>query len=203
MPSTLKTLARADSFSSFNLSRRSAQWQIQELPQTPGPLDALFTARSDTPVTLPQTTWQRDMFDDYATTGLSLRAHPVQCVRTILESKGAKTTTDLLSKNGIPVGTRVTTGGLAITRQRPGTAKGVVFITLEDEWGSLNLIIRPALFERYSTIVMSASLLCVKGSLQRIGEVIYIEVDDITSLDTFLRHTSTNPYFSRSSLRSP
>jgi error-prone DNA polymerase len=104
-------------------------------------------------------------------------------MREYLATRGAVTAEALSSKYGIKKGTRVSAGGLAIIRQRPGTAKGVVFITLEDETGTLNLIIRPSLFERHSkTIMMSAALLAT-GALERIGEVIYLDVSSIESLD--------------------
>jgi error-prone DNA polymerase len=89
----------------------------------------------------------------------------------------------LSSKYGMKKGTRVSAAGLAIIRQRPGTAKGVVFITLEDETGTLNLIIRPSIFERYSKIVMMSAMLLASGVLERIGEVIYVDVSAIDSLD--------------------
>jgi error-prone DNA polymerase len=178
----LRTLAHADSFSSLELSRRPAQWSIQELAPKAAPLDALFTPRAHSDATLPATTTRQEMLNDYATTGLSLRAHPIQFLRTQLSDQGAKSTRELLSKHGIPVGTNVSTAGLVITRQRPGTAKGVVFITLEDEFGSLNLIIRPALFEQHSTTVLSAAILYVTGRLQRVGEVIYVEVNELRRL---------------------
>jgi error-prone DNA polymerase len=182
--SALTVLARADAFGSLELSRRSAQWQIQELGSAPAPLDAFLTNRSDhSDVLLPRSSLQSEMFDDYATSGISLRAHPIQFMREYLATRGAVTAEALSSKYGIKKGTRVSAGGLAIIRQRPGTAKGVVFITLEDETGTLNLIIRPSLFERHSkTIMMSAALLAT-GALERIGEVIYLDVSSIESLD--------------------
>jgi error-prone DNA polymerase len=90
----------------------------------------------------------------------------------------------------------VATAGLAITRQRPGTAKGVVFITLEDETGSVNLIIRPSLFDTYSSIIMRSSILFTEGKLERIGEVIYLDVARLESLDGKLqeRPKSAEPY---------
>ena len=94
------------------------------------------------------------------------------------------------------VGSRISTAGLVITRQRPGTAKGVVFITLEDETGTVNLIIRPALFERTQTIAMRSSILLAEGNLERIGEVVYMDVERLESLDHELleRPRSAEPY---------
>jgi error-prone DNA polymerase len=195
--STLRALAKADAFDSLELSRRPAHWNIHALATKPAPLDALFTKRSKGEErTLPQSTTQRDMFEDYATTGLSLRAHPLQFLREYLSERGAQSAEQLSLKYGIKVGTRIATAGLAIFRQRPGTAKGVVFITLEDETGTVNLIIRPTLFETYRSIVMRSSILLTEGKLERIGEVIYLDVERLESLDTMLleKPKSAEPY---------
>ena len=197
-PSALTTLARADAFSSLGAHRRAAHWEIHALPSKPAPLDALLPAREAarrTPIAAASE--QNEMFQDYATTGLSLRAHPLQYLRGYLSQRKVSTAADLSAKHGIPTATNVSAAGLAITRQRPGTAKGVVFITLEDETGWLNLIIRPALFEQHHKIIMLASILLARGKLERIGEVVYIDVEQIRSLDTLQRRAasvSTTPH---------
>jgi error-prone DNA polymerase len=127
------------------------------------------------------------MFEDYQVTGLSLRAHPIHFVRSLLDRRGAKTTHALTPAFGVKVGTKISCAGLAIIKQRPGTAKGVVFITIEDETGNANLIIRPTLFERYSKEILQSSALLAHGALERIGEVVYIDVHGIESLDAFLQ----------------
>jgi error-prone DNA polymerase len=195
---SLRTLAHADSFSSLNLSRRNAQWEIQELAAKPAALDSLLTPRTQATVRIPETSLQSEMFDDYATTGLSLRAHPLQFLRSYLVRQGAKTSEELLTKNGVAPGSKIASAGLAITRQRPGTANGVVFVTLEDEMGSFNLIIRPALFDRCSTAIMSAAILYVTGTLQRIGEVLYIEAETIAPLDALMSRVAEGGVPSRS-----
>ena len=197
--STLGRLAHADAFGSVRLGRRSAHWEIHDLTPKPAPLDALLTRRSNgAEPDLPQSTPQREMFQDYAATGLSLRAHPMQFLRPYLSDRGALTAEQLSSKNGMPVGAAVSSAGLAIIRQRPGTAKGVVFITLEDETGSLNLIIRPALFEAtHRTVMMSAALL-VSGKLERIGEIVYIDTRSVESLDPLLKRGASHGLPSRS-----
>ena len=194
---TLRTLARADAFSSVERPRRPAHWAINALASHPAPLDKLLTQRSSgAESALPQTSAQRDMFDDYATTGLSLRAHPLQFLRERLIQRGSYTSERLLSKHGMTVGARVSTAGLVITRQRPGTAKGVVFITLEDETGTVNLIIRPDLFDTYQTTTMRSSILLAEGKLERIGEVVYLDVTRLESLDHMLveKAKSAAPY---------
>ena len=160
-------------------------------------MDALFTKRSSGhEKALPTPTAQRDMFDDYATTGLSLKAHPLMFLREHLTHKKAYASERLQSKYGIRVGTRVSTAGLVIARQRPGTAKGVVFITLEDETGTTNLIIRPTLFETHQTITMRSSVILAEGKLERIGDVVYLDVERLESLDKMLveRPQSAAPY---------
>jgi len=174
---TVTTLARADAFSSLTLSRREAHWEIQALPASTAPLDPLLAPRPQAAhATLTPPSSQREMFQDYAATGLSLRAHPLQYVRHSLAARGYVTAESLLSKHGLRVGTHVKAAGLVITRQRPGTAKGVVFISLEDETGGVNLIIRPSLFERCHKLVTLSSALGAAGKLERIGEVVYIDV---------------------------
>jgi error-prone DNA polymerase len=117
-------------------------------------------------------------------------------LREYLSHKKAYASERLQSKHGIRIGTRVTTAGLVIARQRPGTAKGVVFITLEDETGTTNLIIRPALFEAHQTVTMRSSIILAAGQLERIGEVVYLDVERLESLDRLLveRPRSAAPY---------
>jgi error-prone DNA polymerase len=182
--STLRTLAKADAFSSFGVTRRNAHWDIQALPTQQAPLDSLLTARPTRSIpSLPAQSEQYEMFQDYATTGLSLRAHPLQYIRGYLARRGVSTAEQLAAAHRVPVSTRVSAAGLAITRQRPGTAKGVVFITLEDETGSLNLIIRPALFEHHHKVIMLSPALLACGKLERIAEVVYIDVASIEALE--------------------
>jgi error-prone DNA polymerase len=183
-PSTLTTLARADAFSSLGAHRRAAHWEIHALPSKPAPLDALLPPRKSLrQAQITAASEQQEMFQDFATTGLSLRAHPLQYLRPYLTQRGVSTAESLSAKHGLSVSATVSAAGLAITRQRPGTAKGVVFITLEDETGWLNLIIRPKLFEQHHKIIMLSGILLARGKLERIGEVVYIDVERIRALD--------------------
>ena len=191
----LKKLAGADSFSGIELPRRKALWELQALPESPTPMDRLFRSEHRNASPLPKTTLQQDMFSDYQTTGLSLRAHPIQFVRDQLKKRGASTAEELGVSHGVKVGTTVRAAGIATIKQRPGTARGVVFITLEDETGVINLIIRPQIFEKFQKEILNSSTLVVRGKLERIGEVVYIDTYEIGSLDpeTFssyqLRHS--------------
>jgi error-prone DNA polymerase len=181
---TLSTLARADSLSSLAPSRKAAHWEINSLSNRAAPLDSLLIPRNKTlpPSVAAQSSPQREMFQDYATTGLSLRAHPLQFVRQYLTTRGYVTAEALSAKHGLKVGTLVGAAGVITTRQRPGTAKGVVFVTLEDETGSLNLIIRPKIFDSHHKIITLSSALMATGKLERIGELVYIDVIRVVSL---------------------
>jgi error-prone DNA polymerase len=195
---TLTTLARADAFASITTSRQGAHWEVQELPKHPAPLDALFTTRHHPPSTphnrdssnprqcaappLPASTLQGEMFQDYATTGISLRAHPLQFYRPHLNQRGVYTAASLLPESGLRSGTIVSAAGIPIVRQRPGTAKGVVFLTLEDETGLFNVILRPQIFEQHQKIVMYAPYLLATGKLERIGAVVYVDAAQVQEL---------------------
>jgi error-prone DNA polymerase len=133
---------------------------------------------------LPKGSHQGELFKDYLATGFSLRGHPYRYIReriTPAIRERLRFAGKLLSDAGAGSSAlgMIYIGGLVITRQRPGTAKGVVFITLEDETGTVNLIIRPKIFQRYQREVMLAKTLIAKGKLERIGEVAYLDVVDI------------------------
>jgi len=188
---TLATLARADAFTSLGTARRPAHWNIHALPPETGALDSLLSERdSETRVSLPPMSLQRDMFSDYAMTGVSLKAHPLQFLRAELSQRRVSTADSLSARYGIPVSTRISAAGIAITRQRPGTAKGVVFITIEDETGSINLIIRPNLFEANHRVIMMSHVLIAHGKLERVGEIVYIDVEKVGSLDHMILKTA-------------
>jgi error-prone DNA polymerase len=181
----LNTIAHADAFASLGLSRAEAHWEIEGLPRAPGALDLKLNAdrASGRGVKLPKDSGQGELFKDYAATGFSLRGHPYQYIRERIAPAiraRLKFAGRLLIDGAVAIGVgTIYIGGLVITRQRPGTAKGVVFITLEDETGTVNLIIRPRIFERYKREVMLAEALIARGKLERIGEVAYLDVVEI------------------------
>lgn len=187
---TLTQLARADSFVSLGLTAREAIWEIRALPPEPLPLDHELAESAGRPgatndVALPQKSLQLAMFDDYRITGLSLKAHPLQFLREYLDKRFVSKAIELKVAKAPIRGEkrRVSVAGVAIFRQRPGTAKGVVFITLEDETGVVNLIIGRKIFERYTNLVISSRIILASGVLERIGEVVYVSVDSLQSLD--------------------
>lgn len=183
---TLQLLARADAFKSLGVGRRQALWEIQALPPDPAPLEAMLTTTPPTAPeverSLPLLSRQQSMFRDYRATGLSLRAHPVQFLREELIRRGV-TTAEQIRIDAIENGAPVAVAGLSIVRQRPGTAKGVVFLTLEDESGMANLIVRPEVFEKFQRIIINSNVLLARGTLQKLGLVIYVNTSSVESLD--------------------
>jgi error-prone DNA polymerase len=187
--STLQALARGDAFGSFGLTRREALWAIRGLPEIPLPVERAtlgYQVQEPARSFLPKTTTQQEMFADYAASGLSLKGHPIGFIRHELTRRKVSTAGALKSLTKSPRDRTVSIAGVAIIRQRPGTAKGVVFITLEDETGITNLIIRPDVFEKYRRIVLSSSCLLATGHLDRIGEVVYINTFALESIDSLI-----------------
>jgi error-prone DNA polymerase len=117
--------------------------------------------------------------EDYRTTGLSLKAHPCRFFRPLLTSLGAVPTEALRS---MADGARVTVGGLVLIRQRPGTAKGVIFATLEDETGIANAVVWRDVFAANRRTVMSSSFLVIRGRLQRASDVIHVVAERFVDL---------------------
>jgi DNA-directed DNA polymerase III PolC len=156
-------LARADAFASMGLSRRDVLWAVRAFSEAALPL--LDQARIVEPeVTLPSLTLGEQVVDDYSTLSMSLRAHPLQLLRpTLWERRMA----DSKKLREAQTGDFLQMAGLVLVRQRPGTASGVVFVTLEDEFGIANLVVWPKVFEAHRRIVMGSRLLGVAGKVQR------------------------------------
>ncbi|MEM7173293.1 MAG: OB-fold nucleic acid binding domain-containing protein, partial [Pseudomonadota bacterium] len=181
-PASLEALARADAFGSMGLSRREALWALKGLPLAPLPLFAAMGEEERGPephVQLPKMTEGEEVAADYASLRLSLKAHPLSFLRAGLAAEGRIPAAQLKE---ISDGTRIDLAGLVLVRQRPGSAKGVIFATLEDETGVANVIVWPDRFERYRPIVLGARLLAVRGKLQKEGLVIHIVADELFDL---------------------
>jgi error-prone DNA polymerase len=180
---TLELLAEADAFRSLGLDRREALWAVKGVaPEAKAEIEAPLLAGlglAEDPVDLPRMTLPAHVAEDYRTTGLSLKAHPCRFFRPLLEALGAVPTEAL---KWMPEGRRVTVGGLVLIRQRPGTAKGVVFATLEDETGVANAVVWPDVFTANRRTVMSASFLVVSGRLQRASDVIHVVAERFIDL---------------------
>jgi error-prone DNA polymerase len=180
----LETLARADTFGSLGLSRRQALWAVRALPPKPLPLFVAGEVHDEPAVALPVMGLGEEVTHDYAALRLTLRAHPLALLRGRLAAEHVTTAAELAA---LPNGARVTVAGLAIVRQRPGTASGVIFITLEDETGIANLVVWPKMFERYRREVMAARLLRIAGEVQREGIVIHVVAERMEDLTDRLR----------------
>ncbi len=187
---TLAVLARADAFTSLGLNRRGALWAVKGLGDPPLPLFAQAEARpgvstvpKEPAITLPVEAPGEVVANDYATLRLSLKHHPLQLLRGEMARLGAMPN-DLLVRS--KPDRRVTVAGLVLVRQRPGSANGVIFMTLEDETGVANVIVWPDCFERYRKLILGSRLVLVKGTLQREGIVTHVIAREIVNLSARL-----------------
>ncbi|MEM6534224.1 MAG: error-prone DNA polymerase [Pseudomonadota bacterium] len=176
----MELLAAADAFGSMGLDRREALWAVRgEAPGKALPLLAALDVPEqgeEAPTKLPAMPASEHVIQDYQTTRLSLRDHPLRFLRERYRSYGLQSTADAVaSKNG----TRVRTAGIVLVRQRPGSASGVYFVTLEDETGIANLVIWPRVGEIYRPVLMGARIMLVSGRLQTADNVTHIVVDQL------------------------
>jgi error-prone DNA polymerase len=182
----LEKLADADAFRSLGLDRRQALWEVSALYDKP---IALFEGQpsesvTEVQVTLPFMSAGEHVVQDYAATSLSLKAHPVSFVREQLNMLHITPASELGS---LKDGMRVKVAGLVLVRQRPGTASGICFITIEDETGSANLVVFEKLFDKYRKEILQSRLLMVEGKLQIEGEVIHVVVQRCHNFSKLLR----------------
>jgi error-prone DNA polymerase len=189
-PSVLQKLAEADAFGSLGLNRRDALWAIKGLQGTDGaetlPLFAIAGRpghRDEPDAGLPPMPPGESVVHDYRALALSLKAHPVSFLRQMLDRRG---TLPAYSLNDIKDGAIVETAGLVLVRQRPGTASGIIFSTLEDETGIANIVIWSKLFEANRKAVLGSRMLAVKGQLQREGLVIHVIAREFTDMTPYL-----------------
>ncbi len=189
----LVCLAEADAFlPSLGLSRREALWVIKGLRDEPLPLFAAAAARENAlieelqepEVNLLPMTSGGEVVQDYGHMGLTLREHPMSFLRQDLARRRIITCSEAYKSND---GRWLEVAGLVLIRQRPGSAKGVIFMTLEDETGIANAIVWVKTFEKYRRVVLSASMVGIYGKLQREGEVVHIVAHRITDLSNILR----------------
>ena len=142
----LERLAEADSFRALNLERRQAVWAIRGLSNNRLPLfDHADSEANEPEVSLPAMTKGRQVVEDYRSVGLSLRDHPVSFLRAMLNERQITRCADLAKKRD---GSRLTVAGIVLVRQRPGSAQGVLFVTIEDETGHANLVVWSSVFDR-------------------------------------------------------
>jgi error-prone DNA polymerase len=181
----LEKLADADAFASLGLDRRQALWRVRGLGEAPLPLFAFVEGQEREPeVALARLTEGREVVEDYRAIQLTLRRHPLAFLRPELARRGAVRCADL---KHIREGRRVEVAGVVLIRQRPGSAKGVLFVTIEDESGVANAIIWPDRFEAQRRVVMASAMLGIKGVVQKEGEVIHVITDRMEDLTPMLR----------------
>jgi error-prone DNA polymerase len=181
---TLEKLAAADAFRSLGLDRRQALWEVKALGAAkPLPLFEMRVPPSprvrgeeEPPVQLPVMPLSEHVVADYQTTRLSLKAHPMSFLRERLRAERARACAELKDMKD---GSRVSVAGIVLVRQRPGTAKGVVFMTIEDETGIANAVIWAKTLERFRKIVMGARLVHITGRIQRHENIIHIVVQKL------------------------
>ncbi len=186
----LEKLARADAFRSLGLDRRQALWAVRGLRderlglfETPALVAQNRRLQDEPAVALPAMAIGEQVVDDYASLRLSLRIHPLALLRAALDRSGIRTS-DRLEVD--PAGGRIVVAGLVLVRQRPGSAKGTVFVTLEDEFGIANAILWPQVFDNHRRIVMGSRMLSVEGRLQREGLVTHIVAEKLVDLSWML-----------------
>ncbi|MCD7108227.1 error-prone DNA polymerase [Rhizobium sp. DKSPLA3] len=184
--SVLERLADADAFGSIGLDRRRALWAIKALDErAPAERLPLFAAageadlRADPAMRLPTMPAGEEVVNDYRALSLSLKAHPVSFMREAFARDGVVASRGL---SGLRPGRRVTVAGLVLVRQRPGSAKGVIFMTLEDETGVANIIVWKAVFETFRAVVMGARLVKVTGRLQSQNGVIHVVAERLEDM---------------------
>jgi error-prone DNA polymerase len=182
----LERLADADAFRSMGFDRRKALWEVSALQDMP---EAIFKGQPsesalELQVELPLMSQGEHVVHDYATLGLSLKAHPVSFVRHQLEMLRIYSTRAINQE--VAGGQLVKVAGLVLVRQRPGTAKGVCFVTIEDETGYTNLVVFEKVFDAYRKEIMHAKLLMVEGKLQREGQVVHVIVSKCVDLSKLL-----------------
>ena len=180
----LERMAEADAFGSMGLDRRTALWAIRALSD-PLPLFGNDSPEIiEVPVTLAPMRPGREVVEDYGSTGLTLRRHPLAFLRAELRRRGMVTCADL---DRVRNGRRVVVAGLVLVRQKPGSAKGVMFLTTEDETGIANLILWPQVFALHRRLVLSATMLACQGRVQRQSGVTHVITERLVDLSELLR----------------
>ncbi len=185
----LERLADADVFRSMGLDRRQALWEVSAKDRPLAMHRGLKTGWVvEEKINLPEMTQGEHVIHDYAAMSLSLKAHPVSFIRDQLDRLDIIPASALESAKD---GDVVKVAGLILVRQRPGTASGICFITIEDETGCANLVVFQKLFDEYRKEILQSRLLMVEGKLQREGEVIHVIVKCCYNLSKLLQKLLT------------
>lgn len=197
--SSLRRLAKADAFRSLGVTRQQALWKLQRWRDDDLPLFGALEDRE--PVVAPQGSRSPDdvahivgggleepvarlpkvdslasIANDYESMGLSLGRHPIACLRSGLAGQGVRSASELADQKACPNGCRLAVAGVVLVRQRPSTAGGIVFVTLEDETGITNLVIKPKIYVRYRRIARHAAAMVAVGRIERRHDVVHLVV---------------------------
>ncbi len=194
-PASIERLAQGDAFRSIGLDRREALWAARALNRVGGEEDLPLFERAamasrEADVDLPALRLGEHVVEDYRTLRLSLKAHPAALVRDELTARG------VVEADRLPAmkdGARALTAGLVLVRQRPDTASGVIFMTLQDETAIANIIVWPAVFERFRTDVLGARLCGVEGRIQNEYGIVHVIADRIYDFSPLLSRLSGIP----------
>jgi len=170
----LKCLAAADALKPLSSHRRAAYWEVAGI-EPPAALLADAPVRETTPA-LPPPTEGENLVADYASLGFTLDRHPLALLRGRLSARRMATAEQI---RRFPHGRRARVAGIVTGRQRPGTASGVIFVTLEDETGCVNVVVWSSVMERQRREVLSAQLMTVHGRIEREGEVVHLVAERI------------------------
>ena len=190
---SLRALARADAFRGMGLDRQQALWQVRALKQHDGPLHEQWVASSDRsatlwdtieePAELPPVAAPATVLADYGSIGLSLKAHPISFLRGWLARQGCVPCALARCDQALPTRSRAAMAGLVLVRQRPSTAKGTMFMTIEDESGSANVIVRPEVHDRFRRAIRSSSAVIVRGRIERRDGVSHLLARSVQGID--------------------
>jgi error-prone DNA polymerase len=184
--SVLRRLARADAFQSMGLDRQRALWAIKALRDDELPMFEQAAAPDheiDKVVKLPEVSAVRKVVHDYASMHLSLKAHPMSFLRDELDAMRVTPAVELKDEGKWRQGSWINVAGLVLVRQRPATAQGIVFMTIEDETGIANLIVRPPIYQRFRPAARHGVAILARGRVERRGQVVHVLTSKLESLD--------------------
>ena len=188
---SLQLLSRADAFASLQVDRREAYWQSLPARESLPLFDHADAAAEDEPVPdLPQMSAQDEVVEDYSSAGLTLRKHPLSFLRDQLIPLKVVTSQQL---SELEPDRRVKVAGLVLMRQRPSTASGITFVTLEDETGVANLVVYPSVWQHFRQAARFSTVLLATGRLQREGDVIHVVCERLDDVSEMLRQIDSKP----------
>ena len=188
--SCLLRIGGAGGFRSMGLDRREAIWAIQSLPPVASPLLAPAISIDDPWQGLPALSEAEELMEEYESTGVSVVSHPLALIREELNRRGIPLSSQIMK---IKQGSWITVAGMVITRQKPGTASGVMFITLEDEAGHINIVVWPRVSERFRDVIRDEVMLSVRGKVEYQGGVCHVIANNLAPLRQLGSPSSVRP----------